>query len=149
MEIRFDVVDAEMFNGMVGLLRIPRVNHRVEELKPPPVLGGPFDLISAFSIISELHSTDDIRGAVEQVYFLRDCRCHLRPGGRVPLDFIPEDIAMALRQFPDGALAQHRETFTRTNPAGAGVPRPDHGPNRGHPGIPGNGEHDDRCPSRN
>jgi SAM-dependent methyltransferase len=119
--VGLDIAETRVFNDLVEQLRIPRVVHRVEALKPLPELGPPFDLITALGIVFDLHRTDRIWGAREWEYFLNDCRSRLRPGGRLYLrfnpattrefDYIPDEVALMLQRLPGGSLAASKEHF--------------------------------------
>lgn len=117
-----DLEDNPMYNDLVKLLEIPRVGQRVEKFQRLPDLGGPFDLITAFSICFDLHWREDVWGPEEWKFFLEDCRARLRPGGRIFLNFnpattrhfrfMPDEVAHFLRGLPEGRLTSSKERFT-------------------------------------
>ena len=58
-----DLPDTPLYTDVVKMLGVPRIEHRVVKQQPLPDLGKPFDLISAFSIVFDLHRTPENMGA--------------------------------------------------------------------------------------
>jgi len=120
--IGLDLPDNPLYNDSVQLLGIPRVANRVEKFQPLPDFGKPFDLITAFSVCFDLHSTENVWGPDEWKFFLNDCRSRLNPNGRVFLNFnpattrdfrfVPDKVAAFLRSLPEGNLTASKEFFT-------------------------------------
>jgi hypothetical protein len=82
-----DIDESPMFAEMTKLLRVPRVIWRIQRFVPLPHLGPKFDAITAFMICFNDHKTDHVWGPAEWDFFLNDLIGHLRPGGRIRLEF--------------------------------------------------------------
>lgn len=114
-----DIPGEPTFDEMTNLLGIPRILHVIRAFEPLPDFGRSFDLITAFSICFDGHSSDHLWGPEEWRFFLDDCRKRLRPGGRISLifnpgtkhdfAFIPDDVAAYLRSVPDARLSLNQE----------------------------------------
>jgi hypothetical protein len=60
---------------------------RIQRFVPLPPLGAQFDVITAYMICFNDHKTDHIWGPAEWDFFLNDLLRHLRPGGKIRLEF--------------------------------------------------------------
>jgi SAM-dependent methyltransferase len=119
-----DLPDTELYTDMTRFLGIPRLEHRVVKYQPLPDLGGPVDLITAFAIVFDLHTTPEIWGPAEWKFLIDDCRSRLRLGGRIFFNFNPgknpaskfvsDDVATMLRSLPGSRLSASKEFFTLT-----------------------------------
>ena len=123
-----DIDESPMFTEMTKLLRVPRVIWRIQRLVPLPHLGPKFDVITAFMICFNDHKTEHIWGPSEWDFFLNDLERHLRPGGRIRLEFNREFdgnwYTPALRDYfaSRGAeINQHRVTLNPTQRAQPGA----------------------------
>ena len=103
-----DVGGIPLFDDLVDLLRIDRVEYRITGLEMLPDLGRKFDLITAFATAFQGGREDSWRwGEQEWDFFLADLPRHLKPGGRIFFDlnaaydgkyFTPEILTVFLRR---------------------------------------------------
>jgi SAM-dependent methyltransferase len=84
-----------MFRAITEFLGVPRIAADIEPFTKLPDLGAPFDLVTAYRICFQRIGTETKGvwkewGAAEWKFFLDDVRDnHLRPDGRLLLDFNP------------------------------------------------------------
>ncbi|MEP6974851.1 MAG: class I SAM-dependent methyltransferase [Spartobacteria bacterium] len=82
-----DVDDIPVFNGLVKLLGVDRVDYTVTSYETVPDFGRKFDLITAFATAFHGNREDSGRwGAEEWDFFLTDLERLLNPGGRIFFD---------------------------------------------------------------
>jgi SAM-dependent methyltransferase len=120
-----DLADSAVFNDVMTLLKIPRIEHAITPFTPMPEFGVKFDLITAHLV--RFNWTDRGQGWTYDVwrYFLDDCRSRLAAGGRVRLalnpgknpayTYLPDDIAQSLREYPNAMLAEDKGILTVSN----------------------------------
>ncbi len=82
-----DLDESPMFTDITKLLGVPRVIWRIERHVALPDLGEKFDLITAHMICFNDHKTERVWGPAEWNFFLADALHHLRPTGRIHLEF--------------------------------------------------------------
>ena len=97
-----------LFDDLVDLLGIDRVEYRISGLEMLPNLGRRFDLITAFATAFQGGREDSWRwGEQEWDFFLADLARHLKPGGRIFFDlnaaydgkyYTPEILKVFLRR---------------------------------------------------
>jgi SAM-dependent methyltransferase len=85
--IGIDLDEMPMFNEMIDLLDIDRYVWRVQPFVPLPALGAKFDVITGHQICFNGHKSDQLWGVAEWNFFLDDLGRHLKPGGRIWLEF--------------------------------------------------------------
>jgi SAM-dependent methyltransferase len=114
-----DIDESAMFTDITKLLGIPRVIWRIERFAPLPNLGARFDVVTAHMICFNDHKTDHVWGPAEWKFFLDDLLRHLRPSGRLHLEFNREFdgnwYTPELRDYfaSRGAeIERHRVSFT-------------------------------------
>ena len=82
-----DIDILPMYREMMQLLGLKRVIWEVRPFRPLPALGRPFDLITCFMICFNGHKSEAVWGTAEWRFFLDDLESHLRPSGRIQLEF--------------------------------------------------------------
>jgi SAM-dependent methyltransferase len=85
--VGLDLDHVPMYGEMARLLGLKRVIWRIQRFVPLPDLGGKFDLITAFMICFNNHNRPDLWGVPEWDFFLADAAQHLKPSGRLHLEF--------------------------------------------------------------
>ncbi len=117
-----DLNDNEMYNDLIDLLEIERINHRIEPKKPLPDLGERFDVITGYMVFFNWTGREEPWDAHEWAYFINDCRRHLVPGGymrfslnarrqhvnNAPFSFMPDSTANVLRSMSGVELAPNK-----------------------------------------
>lgn len=123
--IGLDLADSAVFNDFITLLKIPRVEHNITPFTPMPQFGMQFDLITAHLV--RFNWIDRGQGWTfkEWRYFLDDCRSRLAPSGRIRLvlnrgknpayDYLPEETARSLREYPNATLSKDKKILTISN----------------------------------
>ena len=82
-----DVGGIPVFDDLVDLLGINRIEHKITRSETVPNFGRKFDLITAFATAFHGGREDSWRwGEQEWDFFLRDLERHLEPGGRIFFD---------------------------------------------------------------
>ncbi len=119
--VGIDLPDDPIFSDVIQLLRIPRVEHRVEAFKPLPEFTEPFDVITATAICFNNVRTSRPWRLAEWTYFLDDCRSRLRPGGSIWLElnrdrqqhykYLDPETADGLRRYPGATVAADKSTI--------------------------------------
>ena len=85
--VGLDVGDIPVFNGLVDLLGIDRLNYKLTRFETLPEFGRKFDLITAFATAFHGGYEDSWRwGEQEWDFFLADLERHLKPSGRIFFD---------------------------------------------------------------
>jgi SAM-dependent methyltransferase len=117
-----DVPDEPMYNELIRLLDIPRIEHRIMAGQPLPVSGKTFDLITAYMICFNRLGQPDPWSAEEWEGFLDECRSHLAPGGRIRLEMNPDkrddykylsdETAVRLRKYAGATVSQDKVIVT-------------------------------------
>ncbi len=102
-----DLDDVPLYHELFELFGLKRVVSRIDAFQPLPegaAAYGRFDLVTAFSICFNGQKTPQLWGPNEWEFLLEDLRSRfLKPGGRVYLDFNPENdgsfFSAELRSF--------------------------------------------------
>lgn len=82
-----DVAGIPVFDDLVDLLGINRIEYKITNFERLPDFGRKFDLITAFATAFQGSREDSWRwGAQEWDFFLADLERRLQPGGRIFLD---------------------------------------------------------------
>ncbi len=82
-----DVSDIPVFDDLVELLGIERLEYRITSFEKLPDFGRKFDLITAFATAFHGGHEDSWRwGKEEWDFFLTDLKGHLKPGGKIFFD---------------------------------------------------------------
>jgi SAM-dependent methyltransferase len=81
--VGLDVNNMPMFNDMIALLGVKRVDWCVRAFAPLPNLGKKFDLITAHMICFNNHKMPGLWGIPEWNFFLDDTSRFLAPRGRI------------------------------------------------------------------
>lgn len=89
--VGLDIDILPMYREMTQLLGLKRVIWEVAPFRPLLDLGRPFDLITCFMICFNGHKSEALWGAAEWRFFLDDLESHLRPSGRIQLEFNREN----------------------------------------------------------
>jgi 2-polyprenyl-3-methyl-5-hydroxy-6-metoxy-1,4-benzoquinol methylase len=115
-----DLDEVEIFNELMEMLKLTRVEHRINAYEPLPDMGMPFDLITAFMVRFNILDVYDHWGFEEWRYFLDDCKSRLNPGGQIYLslnkgkrddfDFLSDETAAQIREYP-GATVSDSKAF--------------------------------------
>lgn len=83
----FDVSGIPVFDDLVDLLGVDRLEYKITGLESLPDFGRKFDLITAFATAFHGGHEDSWRwGKEEWDFFLSDLKGHLKPGGRIFFD---------------------------------------------------------------
>jgi SAM-dependent methyltransferase len=85
--VGLDIDQLRMFADSTRMLGVRRVIWRVRPLVPLPDLGEKFDVVTAFMICFNNHKMPDLWSVAEWEFFLDDLARHLKPRGRVWLEF--------------------------------------------------------------
>jgi len=85
--VGLDIDILPMYREMMQLLALKRIDWEVAPFRPLLDLGRPFDLITCFMICFNGHKSEAVWGTAEWRFFLDDLEAHLRPNGRVQLEF--------------------------------------------------------------
>lgn len=106
-----------IYNEVMRLLDIPRVDHEIRPFQPMPDLGAPFDLITAHLTCFNWHADGSHWGVEEWRYFLQDAQSRLTPTGWIQLELNvlskEQHMAPELKQFflEKGARIDRRRVF--------------------------------------
>ena len=126
-----DIDAVPMYPEMTRMLGLQRVVWRVEAFVPLPDLGEKFDLITAFMICFNGHKSEALWGAREWDFFLDDLARHLKPRGRIWLEFNREFdgrfMSEELREFfrSRGARTDGPQVVFEQPPQPARAPSPE------------------------
>lgn len=83
----FDVSGIPVFDDLVDLLGVDRLEYKITGFESLPDFGRKFDLITAFATAFHGGHEDSWRwGKEEWNFFLSDLKGHLKPGGRIFFD---------------------------------------------------------------
>ncbi len=83
----FDVSGIPVFDDLVDLLGVERLEYKITGLERLPDFGRKFDLITAFATAFHGGHEDTWRWAPKEWdFFLTDLKAHLTPGGRIFFD---------------------------------------------------------------
>ncbi len=86
-----DLDDNDLYNEMIDLLGIERSPFAIEAGVPLPPLELRFDWVTGFMVCFNNHGREDLWGADEWSFFLRDVRENLlKPDGHLLLQLNPE-----------------------------------------------------------
>ena len=85
--VGLDIDILPMYREMMQLLDLKRIVREVKPFQPLLDLGSPFDLITCFMICFNGHKSEAVWGSAEWRFFLDDMESHLRPNGRIQLEF--------------------------------------------------------------
>ena len=106
-----------VFDGIIALLKIPRVTHAIHAYEPLPDLSAKFDLITAHMTCFNRRDDGSHWGVEEWEYFMRDAESRLTPTGRMQFDLNVLDdgrhMTDELRAFflARGARIERRRVF--------------------------------------
>lgn len=82
-----DVSGIPVFDELIDLLGVDRLEYRINGFEKLPDFGRKFDLITAFATAFHGGHEDSWRwGEAEWDFFLTDLKTHLKPGGRIFFD---------------------------------------------------------------
>ena len=117
-----DLDEVEIFNELMEMLKLTRVEHRINAFEPLPDMGMPFDMITAFMVRFNIRDINDHWGFEEWRYFLDDCVSRLNPGGQIYLslnkgkrddfEFLSDETAARIREYP-GATVSESKAFVK------------------------------------
>ncbi len=114
-----DIDEEPIYRETFALLGLPRVIHRIEAHQPLPILGAPFDLITAHMTCFNRRPDGSHWGPDEWMFFLDDLAKRLSKTGRLHLDLNPSPdgshMAPDLREFfvKCGASVDRRRVLWR------------------------------------
>jgi SAM-dependent methyltransferase len=98
-----DLDEFPLLQELTTLLRVPRINWRIEPFQALPPFEKPFDLITAFSTRFNRDQEDRfVWGIKEWGFFLDDLASRLAPGGQL---FFEINSGQDSRYYPDGLKA--------------------------------------------
>lgn len=119
--IGLDVGGIPVFDGLIDLLGVSRVNYKITTFEALPDLGRRFDLITAFATAFHGRREDSWRwGEREWEFFLTDLEQQLKPGGRIFFElnaayhgcyYTPEILSVFLRH--GGAVERGTLLFSK------------------------------------
>lgn len=82
-----DVPDEKVFNEILGLLHLERIDHRIQPFASLPDLGGRFDVVTIFMTTFNKLPDGTPWHCDNWEYFLRDLHQYLNTGARVVVKF--------------------------------------------------------------